>query len=139
MALLLLATGSLDASLTTILATAPAIAASLNHVHRHLLRCVSSEQSTAATIPACLSEQAGPLSQPAAAWCLQVVRPQKDSQQGGEALQETEEAVGEVETVPFLKDVLDSKLLLLVLFVKNEDGNECTCLSSAKSVDIANY
>ncbi len=37
------------------------------------------------------------------------------------------------------EDVLGSKLRLHVLFMKNEDINECTCLSNAKSVDIANY
>jgi hypothetical protein len=56
---------------------------------------VSSEQSTAATIPACFSDQAGPLlPSTTAAWCLHVVRFQMDPQQGGEAMQEPEEAVG---------------------------------------------
>jgi hypothetical protein len=41
--------------------------------------------------------------------------------------------------IPLLEDVLGSKLRLLVLFLKNKDRNECTCLSNAKSVDIANY
>jgi|LakMenEpi03Aug12_release.lakeMendotaPanAssembly.Ray.scaffolds.fasta_scaffold4181396_1 hypothetical protein len=45
---------------------------------------------------------------------------------------------GEVETVTLLEDVLGSKLRLLVLFMKNQDRNECTCLSSANSVDFAN-